>query len=237
MNGLIPKHWALFRRRIIKSCNIQLAWRMQDSVQMSFINLDAFPQTRQITVWFFLKSSPGSDLTSFEDFARLVQDFHFSLTFQMVCLWAKFACIPRFDTVFLYLPCLIHILGQDLIFLGYSFSFCTPLLVLAPAVPAPAPLIKQPVYCKVCTVQPSATKHSDLAHSIVQNSSEEKPSGKCRNRFFPWWGKKKIKKKRALQGMLRCVGGGKLFKKTSLSMVFMMYLILGTLLRASGTQN
>lgn len=34
--------------------------------------------------------------------------------------------------------------------MGYSFSFCTPLLVLAPAVPAPAHLIKKSVYCKHC---------------------------------------------------------------------------------------
>lgn len=119
-------------------------------------------------------------------------------------------------------------------FLGYSFSFCTPLLVFAPAVPAPAHLIKRPVYCKACTVQPSSTKHSDLAHSIMQNSSEEKPSGKCRNRFFH-----DGKKKEPCKVCWGVSGSGrkKLFKKNSLSMVFMIYLILAKRLRASGTHN
>lgn len=65
----------------------------------------------------------------------------------------------------------------------------------------------------------------------MQNSSEEKPSEKCRNRFFH------DGKKRALQGMFRCVRGGKLFKKTSLSKVFKIYLIFAKRLRASGTHS
>lgn len=177
---------------------------------MSLINLDAFPQTRQVSlVCSAEKSRVRSD--KFWWFCKVNTRFPFCF---LIFRW----CVSEQNFLRSSLWCCVSISSMPhshpwsgFNFLGYSFFFFffpTPSLVLTPAVPAPAHLIKNSVCCKARTVQPSSTKHSDLAHSIMQNSSEEKPSGKCRSRFFH-----DDKKKRSLQGMFRCVGGGKLFKK------------------------
>lgn len=89
-------------------------------------------------------------------------------------------------------------------FVGYSFSFCTPLLVLAPEVPASAHLIKKPVYCKECTQR--SHHPQDTLTLLTPLCKTPLRRGLLRNaeKHFST-----MEKKKALQVMFRCVCGGK----------------------------
>lgn len=77
-NGLIPKHWALFRRRIMNSCIV--SW-------LGGCRTESPDEPHQSGCLFSDQASQtGSDLTSFDDFAKLMKDFHFAFNCQMVCL-------------------------------------------------------------------------------------------------------------------------------------------------------